>query len=231
VRWAAGLAPAQAANGQTIVNPTPADVINLSLSVGIPCPASLQAAINDAVAAGAVIVVAAGNKAGPAKDYAPANCANVIAVAANDEKGNLAYYSNYGPEVRVLAPGGDVFADADNDGHPDGILSTRSTSADCYDPQTGAPAQTCYYSYLQGTSMAAPHVAAALALLKAQMHVSGKQLEDALMVRALSPIDPSQCAVPCAKDQADGPIAGAPGQCLRECGRGMLDMAHAAAQP
>ena len=212
VRWSAGLAPAQTASGELITNQTPADVINMSLSVGIPCPESLQAAIDDAVARGTLVVVAAGNKASDAKLYAPGNCANVIAVAANDEKGNLAYYSNFGPNVSVLAPGGDIFADRDNDGRPDGILSTRTTANDCFDPQTGLPAQTCYYSYLQGTSMAAPHVTAALALLKAQLHVSGKQLEDAFMTRALTPIDPNQCGG-------------------HDCGRGMLDMSRAALQP
>ena len=231
VRWSAGLAPAQTAAGQLVSNQQPADIINMSISVGIPCPQSLQVAINDAVAHGVLVVVAAGNKAAEAKDYAPGNCANVIAVAANDEKGDLAYYSNYGPEVALMAPGGDVFADADGDGRPDGILSTRTTSADCYDPQTGQPASACYYSYLQGTSMAAPHVAAALALLKAQLHLSGKQLLDALMTRAVTPVGSGQCSVACTKDQADGPISGQAGLCLRSCGRGMLDMAHAAVQP
>jgi serine protease len=231
IRWAVALAPAQTASGQLIANPTPADIINMSISVGIPCPASMQAAIDAAVARGALVVVAAGNKAKPVRDYAPANCNNVIAVAANDEAGRLSYYSNFGPGVKVMAPGGDVFQDADGDGRPDGILSTRATAADCFDPQTGLPATNCYYSYLQGTSMAAPHVSAALALLKAQLHVSGKQLEDAFLIRALSPIDPAQCAISCAKNPGDGPLADQPGLCMRRCGQGMLDMTRAAAQP
>lgn len=228
VRWAAGLAPAVTETGEQIVNANPADIINMSLSVKIPCPASLQAAIDAAVAKGAVIVVAAGNKADQVANYAPANCNNVLTVAANDARGNIAFYSNFGAGVDILAPGGDVFADADGDGRPDGVLSTRTTTKDCYDPETRQAAQTCYYGFLQGTSMAAPHVAAALALLQSQYNVRGQALEDLLLTRALGPIDaPNQCAIDCARNANATPIPGQAGRCMRQCGRGMLDLARA----
>lgn len=228
IRWAAGLSPALTETGEQIVNTRPADIINMSLSVGIPCPASMQAAIDAAVARGSVVVVAAGNKANPASQYAPSNCKNVIAVAANDARGHLSFYSNFGPEIDVLAPGGDLFSDTDGDGRPDGVLSTRTTTKDCYDPQTRAAAATCHYGYLQGTSMAAPHVAAALALLQSQFNVRGRALESLLLTRALAPIDaPAQCAIACDKPNAT-PVPGQPGKCMRPCGRGMLDLARAA---
>ncbi|MDX2234472.1 MAG: S8 family serine peptidase [Hyphomonadaceae bacterium] len=228
VRWSAGLSPALTETGEQIVNPTPADIINMSLSVGIPCPASMQAAIDAAVARGSVVVVAAGNKAAPVTQYAPANCRNVLVVAANDARGHMAFYSNFGTEVDVLAPGGDLFNDTDGDGRPDGILSTRTTTKDCYDPETRQPAATCYYGYLQGTSMAAPHVSAALALLQSQFNVKGRALEQLLLTRAIGPIDTSaQCAIACEKPNAT-PVPGQPGKCMRPCGRGMLDLARAA---
>jgi serine protease len=228
IRWSAGLTPAVTETGEQIVNPTPADIINMSLSVAIACPASMQAAIDAAVARGSVIVVAAGNKANLVQNYAPANCKNVVVVAANDAQGHLAFYSNFGTGIDVLAPGGDLFADTDADGRPDGVLSTRTTSKDCYDPETRQAAQRCYYGYLQGTSMAAPHVAAALALLQAQFNVRGRQLEQLLMSRAVSPIDAvAQCSIPCDKPNAT-PVANQPGKCVRPCGQGMLDLARAA---
>ena len=56
IRWAAGLSiPGVPAN------PTPANVINLSFSGLGACSRPEQAAINDAVLAGAVVVTAAGN--------------------------------------------------------------------------------------------------------------------------------------------------------------------------
>jgi serine protease len=232
IRWAAGLAPAVLANGQQLNNPNRADIINMSLSVAVACPASMQAAIDAAVAAGSVVVVAAGNKANQVRNYAPANCSNVVVVGAGDGQGNLAFYSNFGPEVDILAPGGDTFADRDGDGHPDGVLSSRSATSGCIDPASaGAAPQTCHYTYLQGTSMAAPHVSAALALLASQTGLRGRDLENALFTRALGPIDPAQCRIECSRNRNATPIPGDTTMCMRACGRGMLDLARAATAP
>ncbi|MBI1188983.1 MAG: S8 family serine peptidase, partial [Alphaproteobacteria bacterium] len=46
IRWAAGVAPAVLADGTQLTNGNPADIINLSLSVAVPCPASMQSAID-----------------------------------------------------------------------------------------------------------------------------------------------------------------------------------------
>ncbi|MBV7377615.1 S8 family peptidase [Maritimibacter dapengensis] len=148
IRWAAGLpVPGVPAN------PTPADVINMSLGAPVPCSASpsTQAAINDAVSAGTTVVVAAGNDTMSASNAFPASCANVITVAASDARGHLARYSNFGPAVEIMAPGGDVQRDDNGDGQPDGVLSLVSGG----------------YAWYNGTSMAAPHVAGAAALMLA----------------------------------------------------------------
>lgn len=74
----------------------------------------MQAAIDAAVARNVVVVVAAGNKANRTALYAPANATTSLS-SALVMRGRLAFYSNFGPEVDILAPGGDVFADTDND--------------------------------------------------------------------------------------------------------------------
>jgi serine protease len=228
IRWAAGIAPAVTAGSQQIVNRTQADIINMSLTIQAPCPASMQAAINAAVARNVVVVVAAGNKANQASLYAPANCNNVIVVGANDARGGLAFYSNFGPQVDLLAPGGDIFADSDNDGRPDGVLSTRATASGCYDPLNSNSTERCYYSFLQGTSMAAPHVSAALALLAAQTGLRGRQLEDALFTRAISAHVENFGQIECARSSNATPIAAGSPTCARPSGRGRLDLALAA---
>ena len=58
IRWAAGL---QVPGVPT--NPTPAQVINLSLGGGATCGRTLQSAVTDAIATGAVVVAATGNEA------------------------------------------------------------------------------------------------------------------------------------------------------------------------
>jgi serine protease len=228
IRWAAGVAPAIGASGQQIVNPRPADIINMSLTIQAPCPASMQAAIDAAVARNVVVVAAAGNKANRAALYAPANCNNVIVVGASDARGELSFYSNFGPEIDLLAPGGDVFSDSDGDGRPDGVLSTRATTSGCYDPVGQNSAERCYYSFLQGTSMAAPHVSAALALLAAETGARGSALEAALLTRAVRPHPENYAEIECARSQNAIPIATGSPTCARPSGHGRLDLALAA---
>ena len=229
IRWAAGVAPAIGPGGQSIVNQHPADIINMSLSIQAACPSSMQAAINAATARGSVVVVAAGNKADDAARFAPANCNNVVVVAAEDARGGMAFYSNFGAPVDILAPGGDVFQDSDGDGRPDGVLSTRTTQAGCYDPLNQSATARCYYSYLQGTSMAAPHVSAALALLAAETGLRGRDLEDALFTRAISPLPRDFGQIECARVRNATPISAGSSQCARPSGLGVLDLTRAAA--
>lgn len=149
IRWAAGL-PVPGINE----NPTPARVINLSLGGFGKCAQSraYQNAINDAVAAGATIVVAAGNSSTNAANFRPASCNNVITVAANDLRGHLARYSNFGQTIEILAPGGDNYRDDNKDGIVDGVYSMVNPSAGTY-------------AHYNGTSMAAPHVSGVVALM------------------------------------------------------------------
>ena len=118
---------------------------------------SLISAINDARKSGSVVVVAAGNENINVKQVTPGGCKNVVSVAASDQRGYLAPYSNYG-DVTIMAPGGDVKRDDDNDGFNDGVWSLVSTSEQ---NPTGVAAY-------EGTSMATPHVSATLALAIAQ---------------------------------------------------------------
>lgn len=233
IRWAAGVEPTivETEDGGTIsyANPNPANIINLSLGFRAPsgCPTSTQEAIDAAVAKGAIVVAAAGNSGINVDGYGPSGCNNVITVAAGDGVGALANYSNWGDKVDVMAPGGDMRRDLDKDGHPDGVLSTKRRT-NCVDPITGEKVESCIYSFENGTSMAAPHVSAALALLKsANPKTSNAELENIIVNQARAPRTPAQCTLACGAGGGT-PLPDQPGQCRRPCGNGLLDLGLAA---
>ncbi|MEM7327861.1 MAG: S8 family peptidase [Pseudomonadota bacterium] len=224
IRWAAGTIPEFNALGEEVWNEHPADIINLSLGLFKTCPASMQDAINSVTERGVIVVVAAGNRSVPTEFYAPAGCQNVITVAGGDARGHLAPYSNYGAAVDVLAPGGDLTRDDNGDGNPDGVLSMK-TAENCADPLTGASVATCYYAYEQGTSMATPHVAAALALIKAERpDLDSDQLVSTLLT-GIRPISENQCTGLCSQFPGAVPTAEDPDMCLLPCGSGLLNLA------
>ncbi|MFC4161424.1 S8 family peptidase [Chitinimonas lacunae] len=163
--WAAGGTVANVPK-----NPNPAKVINLSLGSGLPsaCGRTTQDAINKAYALGAVVVVAAGNSRALADRYSLANCQNVVVVGAVDRTGSRSFYSNYGTVVDVSAPGGDMRSNSSN-----GVLSTLNNGM--FDPDQDS------YDYYQGTSMAAPHVAGVVALIRSKFpNLNPEQVEDRL---------------------------------------------------
>lgn len=135
------------------MNANIARVLNLSLGGGGSCSATEQNAINAALAAGAVVVVSAGNANANAAGYSPASCSGVITVAATIKDGRRARYSNYGAVVDIAAPGGNA------DGIDPDILSTLNSGA------TLPNANGYNYVRYAGTSMAAPHVAGVASLM------------------------------------------------------------------
>jgi subtilisin family serine protease len=120
-----------------------ADVINLSVGIDPLTPPNklvpLQAAIQNAIANGVVVVAAVGNT-NSAVMY-PAIYPEVIAVAASDNTDARAPYSNYGSEVDVTAPGSNIYSTC---------LATCAGGI---------------YSYKTGTSMSAGYVSGEAAIL------------------------------------------------------------------
>lgn len=183
---------------QIPANPNPAKVINLSLGGASPtCGGTFQKAINGAVSRGTTVVVAAGNSNSDVSGFTPANCDNVVSVAANDRAGNRAFYSNFGARIDVTAPGGEVRRETDPPGSrttpQDGILSTLNSGATTQAGET--------YNTYMGTSMAAPHVAGLVALVLGEQTLTPAQVEALLRANARA----------------------LPGSCTGGCGTGIID--------
>jgi serine protease len=170
VLWAAGI---DSDTNTYPHNPNKADVINLSVGGNGTCSSAEQEAFNRVIASGTAVVIAAGNENVDAWTTDPASCAGPIVVGAVGRDGTRASYSNYGSRISIVAPGGDK-----NPGG--GILSTIKDA-------TGKAG----YGYKLGTSMAAPHVAGVIALMRSlRPNLTPGQLEDLLDVEA----DPVNCS-------------------------------------
>ena len=134
------------------------DVLNLSIEN--PNSPALNSAIDAAVNAGITVIASAGNRGADASQTTPANNPNVLTVSAiGDSDGKcggvgeeivlkqgkvsddgFAFFSNFGPAVKIAAPGVNIFSTYNGTG----------------------------YAVDSGTSMAAPHVSGAAALYKLQ---------------------------------------------------------------
>jgi serine protease len=167
-----------------------ADVINLSLEFELDVVPSeipeILAAIRFAHRRGSLIVGAAGNGFGRKVAY-PARADQVVAVGATTRSGCRSDYSNGGPDLDVVAPGGGVDAEARTQEELD--LCDPSGASDWIFQETfrGRGVQNFGMPRgYEGTSMAAPHVSAIAALVIATGKLGPNPSPDALETHILA---------------------------------------------
>lgn len=143
-----------------------ARIINCSWGgAGTPSQAERDA-IRYARNRGILVILAAGNDGANVANYTPASISEAITVGSINSQSNYSHFSNYGPVLDLLAPGGEMI----NGSMSDPIYSTMPGNN--YGPQVG-------------TSMAAPFVSGVAALvLSVNSSLSLSQLENILLQSA-----------------------------------------------
>ncbi len=137
-----------------------AKIINLSLGGGGFGDAEQQA-LDTAISAGLIVVAASGNDGGAV--LYPAAYPPVVSVGATDPTGNVAWYSNRGENLDLVAPGGGGAAGFNSS--IDMFSAAWSGAPSAYFPRRGPGVPDNEYCSGAGTSYATPLVSAAMALV------------------------------------------------------------------
>lgn len=217
--WAAGIPVPGVPN-----NPTPAQVINMSLGGGM-CDAAYQDTVNQVIAAGVTIVAAAGNSDGGPLE-APASCTGVVGVVALRHIGTKVGFSSLGPEAVIAAPGGNCVNTSGTCLYP--ILAATNSG-------TTVPASSTWsdsFNTTVGTSFSSPLVAGIAGLLvSVEPRLTPVQVRGYLTSTART--FPTTGAVTAGVAQCQAPVANtAQNECYCNttyCGAGMVDAGRAVA--
>lgn len=205
LQWAAGF-PVNGVPG----NPHPARILNFSFGDSQPCDPVTQSVVSGITNAGALLVVAGGNENGALTR--PADCTRVLSVGAVQQDGLKTWYSNYGPALGLVAPGGDGSNITD-------LTDIYSTSND----GTQGPG-TNSYGYKLGTSFSTPLVSGVASLM---LSVNPALTPADLITRLRAGVRPHTYQPGYPTCSNDAPSSGACNCTVDTCGPGLLDADNA----
>jgi serine protease len=254
IMWAAG--QAVTVDAGTIAASPAAKIINLSLGANTACSSTEQSAISAAVAAGVLVVVAAGNEGG-ALD-APANCTGSLAVIGLRQSGTKVPYSNLNSSTTsnstsiftIGAPGGNCVNTVATEACLYDIETTTDAGSTTPSPTPGFYTYSLFnQSYLDsggnpdnaanvGTSFAAPMVSGVAALMMGIMpsltpsQVITRMMSSAVAFPTSSSTTSTKCTLASTTTDSNNNFVEptTPAECVcttATCGAGMLNAASA----
>jgi len=157
-----------------------AKVMNMSLGGAFPSKV-LKKAVEYAHNKGTTVICAAGNDGRNRVSY-PAAYPGAVAVAATQADEATTFYSNWGKEIDVAAPGGNTRDSGGGRGNKDGGVLQNTL-------QPGNFGKTDFYEAYMGTSMASPHAAGVAALIVGEGVTDPKAVEKIMKDTARKPKD------------------------------------------
>lgn len=169
------------ANGKTMV------ALNVSLGGGFESQGEKDA-IQRLTTNGTLVIASAGND-GTSRVSCPACDVNAISVAASDWADARTSYSNYGSGLDMTAPGGLCYSNTTEEGcvfssivagYAGLTYSASATGDPIYNLTGDLPLQDANYAYMNGTSMAAPNLTSAAAVVAWATGLRGSALRTRL---------------------------------------------------
>jgi len=160
-----------------------ARIINMSYGFVTSPSSSEEEAINFAVSQGVTVICSAGNESTSEPHYPSSYEATICVSATRFDHSFADSYSNYGPDVDICAPGGDLDQDVNADGYPDGIYQETHTGIDVKDFD---------FYFAEGTSCASAFVSGVVALMLARSArpLTPSEVRDTLCTTATDLGDP-----------------------------------------
>ena len=152
--------------------------VNMSLGGNSESTAEKNA-IAYAASKGVLVIASAGNS-GSGRVACPACDPNAISVAATTWKDELAGYSQSGSGLDIAAPGGYCYSNTTEDGCVFSAIVSGYQGGRTY----AGPLSGGSYAYMQGTSMAAPQVTGAAAVVASKTGLRGSALRNRLLSTA-----------------------------------------------
>ncbi|MCE4557423.1 S8 family serine peptidase [Roseateles cellulosilyticus] len=230
MKWAAGIAvPGLPAN------PNKAKVLNLSLGGSGSCGttgtgALYRDAITQVNAAGATIVIAAGNSEGQAVGL-PGNCPGVVTVTALRHVGTKVGFASVGPEVTIAAPGGNCINTLGSQPCLYPMVSTTNSGTTSPVAYTGDGVYTGSGASV-GTSFSAPIVSGIVGLMASvRPNLTSAEATQILKLTARAfPTTGGGSAADGNPQQCKAPTTAVQDECYcttSTCGAGMVDAAAA----